>query len=355
MNGLDRIGWSPFFSAQLDCSEQERQCGRIIEVQRENSLVLTRDSTVWASISGRLRRDSHNPACRPVVGDFVVLRTEVVGDSTRVVERILNRRTCLSRTAPGGAAQVIVANVDQVLIVGACGDELNLRRLERYVTMVWESGARPLIVINKSDLASNIDTICREASAVAPGVNVIPVSAETGAGVSALGARLKPGETSVLVGSSGVGKSTLINLLIGESLQSTTAVGEVKDRGRHTTTARHLFQLKSGAMIIDTPGMRELNPREKAAALSLTFEDVTEIAGRCRFKDCSHASEPGCAVRSALGDGSLDPKRWAGFQKLQREAAYDARSGDAALARAERLKWKKISLNARKRPKRWEL
>jgi ribosome biogenesis GTPase / thiamine phosphate phosphatase len=284
--------------------------------------------------TGRLRHLAGPTAAGlPAVGDWVCLRD-------RHIHAVLPRRTALSRRQPGGGAheQVLAANVDLVLAVVAPGRDANPRRLERLLALAWESGAQPVVVLGRADLCpewgTDLATEVAGLAAVAPGVDVLPLSCFTGEGVDDVAALLRPGKTAVLLGSSGVGKSTLVNRLAGRDLLAT---GEVRDdgRGRHTTTHRQLVALAGGGLVIDTPGLRELGLWTGGEGTAAAFDDLEALAAGCRFGDCRHRTESGCAVRAAVAKGRLDPDRLAAWEKLQRELAWVERRADP-LAAAER-------------------
>ncbi len=274
-------------------------------------------------IEGRMRHRAATREGFPAVGDWVVARDAPVGEEA-VIEGILPRRSRFLRKAAGKAhePQVVAANIDTVFLVVGLDHDFNPRRIERYLVTAYDSGARPVLVLNKADLwaeegVEDWEEMAREA---APGVPLHAVSARTGQGMEALDAYLRPGETVAFVGSSGVGKSSLINRLAGEERQ---AVGEVRasdSRGRHTTRHRELLVLPSGALLVDTPGMRALQLWEAGDALDEAFADIRELAAQCRFGDCTHGEEPGCAVREALEEGRLDPERFENYQRLRMEA-----------------------------------
>ncbi len=237
---------------------------------------------------------------------------------------------------------MVAANIETVFLVTALSGDLNVRRLERYLTMVWDGGAVPVVVLNKADLCDDPE---REASAVRtrlPHVDVVSVSALQPEGIDALAPYLRPASTIALVGSSGVGKSTLVNRLLGREALRVGAVSDTDGRGRHTTTARQLVELPAGALLIDTPGMRELQPWGGEAAIDTAFDDIATLAVRCRFTNCAHDSEPGCAVLAAIENGALDADRMNHYRRLVREAAFEARKHDKAAAAETKRKWKQI-------------
>ncbi len=239
-----------------------------------------------------------------------------------VIHHILRRQSVLARQAAGteNSGQVIAANIDTIFICMSLNADFNIRRIERYLTIAWDSMATPVIVLTKSDLCSDLPQKLEELTSVSMGVNIISCSSENGAGYEEMNAYVGQGKTIAFVGSSGVGKSTIINRLLGQEMLATKTIREDDDKGRHTTTHRQLFLLPSGGIVIDTPGMREL--QIYTGNLSKTFEDVEEIAARCKFGDCSHGMEPGCAIREAIETGTLSEKRFESYQKLRRELSY---------------------------------
>ena len=258
------------------------------------------------------------------------------GEGAATIHAVLPRSSVFVRKAsgPNVAPQTVAANVDIALLTASLNADLSLRRLERYLAVAWESGAQPVVVLTKADACEDVDALVAQVESIAFGCPVHAVSAVTGQGLAALAALLGPGQTAVLLGSSGVGKSTLVNALAGQALMATQAIIEEGARGRHTTTHRELTLLPSGGLVLDTPGMRELGLWDNEAGVAAAFGDIEALAAQCRFGDCAHRTEPGCAVRTALEDGSLDPDRWKSFGKLQRELAHlDLK--DDPLARAE--------------------
>jgi ribosome biogenesis GTPase len=325
--------------------------GRIIVQQRGLYDIATDAGELTAQISGRLAHEAERGGY-PAVGDWVAAAPRP-GEQAAVIHAVLPRRTAFVRKAADSVAteQVVAANVDVALLVASMNADFNARRLERYLATAWQSGASPVVVLTKADLAADPDGPVAEAEAVAFGAPVLAVSAMTGQGLAALAVLLKPGQTAVLVGSSGVGKSSLVNALAGADLMATAAIREADAHGRHTTTHRELVRLPSGALILDTPGMRELGLLDAESGLSATFEDIEALAETCRFADCGHTNEPGCAVRESLDGGALDPGRWKSFRKLQRELAHVARQSDPVSREAERRKWIKVHKAAREHMK----
>jgi len=325
--------------------------GRILVQQRGLYSVASDDGELSAQLSGRLAREAPEGGY-PAVGDWVALSARSA-EGSATIHAVLPRRTAFVRRAADTIAteQVVAANVDMALLVASMNADLNRRRLERYLATAWQSGAKPVVVLTKADLAEDPEGDIADAESVAFGAPVLAVSAVTGQGMDALAALLKPGETAVLVGSSGVGKSSLVNALAGEMLMATAAIREDDAHGRHTTTHRELIRLPSGALILDTPGMRELGLLDADEGLSATFEDVDEIAGSCRFSDCHHGNEPGCAVRGALESGELDHGRWKSFVKLQKELRYQQLKESPDARQAYLRKWKPIIKAQRARTK----
>ncbi|GEA84298.1 ribosome small subunit-dependent GTPase A [Cellulomonas gelida] len=283
--------------------------------------------------------DSDEGRTAVAVGDLVELDPE-----SGLVATVLPRRSALVRDTAGRTShvQVLAANVDVVLVVEHLDPDPDLGRVERLLTLAWRSGAQPVVVLTKADLVPDPHGMAQDVAAAALAVDVHAVSAATGEGLDPVRALLGPGVTLVVVGPSGAGKSTLVNALAGREIMAT---GERRQdgRGRHTTTHRELVPLPSGAMLIDTPGLRAVGLVADADALDHTFADVAELAARCKFADCSHVSEPGCAVLAALDRGELDQRRFASWRKLEREAAYQERRVDARLAAPEKARWKRIT------------
>ena len=256
----------------------------------------------------------------PTAGDFVMIHYIDNGDS--LILATLPRRTYFSRREPGPIPrdQAVAANFDYVFIMQSLNQDFNPKRLERYLALSWQSGATPVILLTKADLVEDYWDYLTQVERVAVGVNTHVVSAHTGQGLNRLNAYLQPGKTVVFLGSSGVGKSSLVNALAGQEIMAVSAIREDDSKGRHTTTHRQLIRLDSGVMVIDTPGMRELGMWDTAEGLADAFADVESYLGRCRFSDCRHESEPGCAIKAAIAAGELDPMRWESYKNLKEEA-----------------------------------
>jgi len=316
----------------------------VSEAKREYRVALGPDE-VTATCAGKLLGRAEGRGDLPAVGDVVAVevRPHPDGTSRATIHAVLPRKTKFSRRAAGlrDDEQIVAANVDTVFITVGLDADFNVRRIERYLAAVWESGATPVVLLTKSDLAADLDAKLAEARAVAGRAEVMAVSARTGDGVAAFRARLTPGETVAFTGSSGVGKSSLLNVLLGEETQRLQTTREHDSRGRHTTTHREMFTLPSGVRVIDTPGMRELQLWDTDEGIGAVFEDVVEIESRCRFGDCRHDREPGCAVRAALESGELDPARYESYRKLRAESErqqsrLERKRQERTLSRAQR-------------------
>jgi len=333
---LTPLGWSPFFE---DAFEPYAAAGlipaRITAQHRGAAVLVTADGELRADVAGRLSHEAES-GDMPAVGDWVAVRPREEGRAT--IHAVLPRRTKFSRkeALSRTAEQVVAANIDTVFLVSGLGPDLSARRLERYLTMAWESGAEPVIVLTKIDLVDDVAASVAEIESIAFGVPVHAVNGITGEGLEQLAPYLAHGRTVALLGSSGVGKSTLVNRLYGQEILATRAVRESDGTGRHTTTHRELVLLPQGGLLLDTPGMRELQLWEAEGGLEGAFADITALAATCRFSDCAHRHEPGCAVLAALEHGELAPERLESYRKLQRELlALEARQ-DARLAAEER-------------------
>lgn len=318
---LEDYGWGPDFGVHFEPHRRRgRDVGRVLRARRGWYRLVTGQGEVEARATGRLRHNARDEADLPAIGDWALLHRRP-GDPTLRVEAVLPRRNQLSRKGPGTRLrhQVLAANVEQVFLVMGLDGDFNLRRTERFLAMAWESGARPLIVLNKVDLCPDWRPRWSAVESAAPGVEVLVVSCFRHTGLEELAGTLEPGTTTALVGSSGAGKSTLVNALCGRDVMRTGPVRAGDDRGRHTTSHRQLVLLPRGGLIIDNPGVREVHPWEAREALRDTFEDIHALARECQFRDCRHRGEPGCAVRRAVEEGVTTAERLAHFHALEEE------------------------------------
>lgn len=350
------LGWNARLEAvSLSLREQGLEPMRVAREDRDRYVVLNAAGVSAAVLTGRFRHDARTRADLPAVGDWVMARAATGGPAS--ISALLPRASAFMRKVAGETTeeQVVAANVEAVFLVCGLDGDFNPRRIERALTAAWESGAQPVVVLNKADLAADPEACVAETLAVAPGVPVVALSALAGSGLAALAPWLAPGHTVALIGSSGAGKSTLTNALLGESRQAVGAVRDTDSRGRHTTTHRELVPLPSGALLLDTPGMRELQLWGDDSGLDGAFPEVAALAARCRFGDCSHAAEPGCAVLEAIAEGTLELARLAAWRKLQRELHYLAGRQDARIRAEDTAKWKAIHKAMRGHPKadRW--
>jgi ribosome biogenesis GTPase len=348
---LEDLGFGPFFATQFDPLVRARPGLVPARIAADGAGIyhLLGSQARLGELSGRLRHELSG-INRPAVGDWVAVTDDAERD---VIHHVLRRRTAMIRRAADtdATAQMIAANVDVFCLVTSANRDLNPRRIERYLTAVWESGANPVVVLNKVDLVDDLPPLRQAVAAVALGVPTVEVSALTGVGVDALRAHVGRGTTVGLVGSSGVGKSSLINRLVGREVQHVSEIREDDARGRHTTTRRELVLLPGAGVLVDTPGMRELGLIEDDGGIDAAFADIAEIAKACRFNDCLHESEPGCAVQAALYAGGLAANRLQSYRKLQREIAAIERRRDPVLAANERRRWKTIHKELRAREK----
>ncbi len=337
---LAPLGWDDWFAERFEpFAAGGYVSARVVADFGAEYLVHDGETTRRAVPSRNMRNDG-GPL--PAVGDWVALKHRVPAAN---IHAIVNRKTAISRKAARTETkeQVLAANVDVVFVVASAQD-VNARRIERYLTMAWQSGAAPVVVLTKSDIADSIDALRLELEAVALGTPVVVTSAITGEGVEGLAGQLRPARTGVLFGPSGAGKSTLVNRMVGADVMRTSSVHR-SGEGRHMTTHRELIMLPGGGMIIDTPGLREAQLWTGDEALGNLFEDVERIAMDCRFNDCEHRSEPGCAIKAAIDDGSLEAERFQSYVKLGRELRFVASKQDARLRLEERKRWKQIGVD----------
>lgn len=339
---LAALGWNDFFATAFAGLPDGLVPARVIQ-QRGLYGVGAEEGDFLAVPSGRFRHESLGPMDYPAVGDWVALRLPE-GEGQALIHSLLPRRSCFSRKGAGRRPeeQVVAANVDTVFLVSGLDNDYNPRRIERYLAAAWDSGAQPVILLNKADRCADPQACRDEIEALALGVSVHVLDALHGEGVGELREHLAPGRTVALLGSSGVGKSTILNRLLGGDVQRTREVREGDDRGQHTTTHRELFLSPEGWLVIDTPGMRELQLWDSDEGLQSVFSDVEDLAAQCPFSDCRHETEPGCAVLAALEDGTLPAERLESFRKLQKERAHLRTQTDVLAKIREKQKWKKI-------------
>lgn len=335
---LQFLGWGPALANAFDVLHSSTSLplvpGRVVRQERGLLSVQTSERTLLARPSGRLLHHAFGPEALPTIGDWVAL-VPPSGEGEALLHAVLPRSGVLMRREAGSEheGQLLAANLDVVFLVTGLDGNFNPRRIERALAVAWNSGASPVVVLSKADLQPETELRVLEVEALAPGVPVLALSCHTGLGLDALRAQLPAGRTGVLLGSSGVGKSTLVNQLLGESRLATQPVRSDDDRGRHTTTHRELFVLPWGGLLIDGPGMRELGLWGEEEGVGQAFADILALAEDCRFRDCAHQGEPGCAVRAAIDAGVLSAERWESFGKLQREQAWHARQASTAAQR----------------------
>lgn len=322
---------------------------RVIEEQKTNYQLAVEDQILLGQLAGKFLRTDLDRLDRPVVGDWVEVRP-LWNEGKAVIQNITDRKSLLHRKASGQeqVVQPLAANVDKVFIVTSLNRDYNEKRLDRYFTIVRESGATPIVLLTKKDLQPQESEEKALYLKEKYQVECIPICSLTGDGITQLHNWLITGETSVFVGSSGVGKSTLVNALLGEQIQTIGEIRENDDRGRHTTTSRRMLRLPSGALVIDTPGMREIQ-LDSSHESGLDFSGLETLALHCKFSNCQHETEPGCAIKKALAEGSVSEEEYESFLKLRKEIAYQARKGNKALAAEEKKKWKAISKSLRKK------
>jgi ribosome biogenesis GTPase len=344
-NIIENYGYTGFYKAQedmFDSIEKGLIPGRVIEVQREQYKIVTNEGESDAKLKGSLFYNEEVECIYPAVGDFVLVKNNPYGED--IIYHVLQRKSKFSRLDSfHGTEQIVASNFDYVFIMTSLNYDFNIRRIERYLTSAWESGAVPVIVLTKADLCGDYSFYLKQIEEVAFGVSIIPISSFTGEGMDKLNEFVKPSKTIVFLGSSGVGKSTLVNAIAGEEMMKVSDIREDDSKGRHTTTHRQLIMMENGTMIIDTPGMRELGLWNASEGLDTAFADIEELAEKCRFRDCCHENEPGCAVKEALESGELPVKRWESYLKLKKEIRYAEMKENASVRANEKARWKNIS------------
>ena len=346
---LTTFGWSEFFEVGFKpYADKGYMCGRVALEHKNFFRVYTQHGEVLAEISGKLRHEAVNRSDLPAVGDWVVISSRPEADRV-TIHAVLPRRTSFARKIAGSRTeeQIVGANIDTVFLVTSLNQDFSLRRIERYLVTAWESGANPIIILSKADLSDRLSDSINDVQAIARSVPIYAVSVVTGYGLPDVALYFKRGQTVALLGSSGVGKSTLINHLAGVDRLKVQTVREHDERGKHTTTHRELILLPDGGLVLDTPGMRELQLWD--SRLELVFDDIEALAEKCFFSDCRHQDEPRCVVREALAAGTIDSERYESYEKLQKELKYQARRKDKRSEIEEKKKWKKLSRLATER------
>ncbi len=352
---LQDLGWNSFFEQHFQqLADKGVLPARVARESKGRYLVFAEGGEFSATVSGRFRHEASDYADFPSVGDWVAIKPRP-GETQAIIHRLMPRRSTFSRRAVLAGKteeQVLAANVDTVFLVNGMDGDFNLRRIERYVTIAWDSGATPVVVLNKSDLCDDIAAEVERVETTVFGVSVCAISAVDGLGLDLLDRYLTPGHTIAFLGSSGVGKSTIINRLLGQDRLRTGAVREFDNKGVHTTTYREMIILPSGAIVIDTPGMREIQIWSDEEGIDRSFGDIDDLALHCRFSDCQHHDQPGCAIQEAIASGDLDTKRFVNYMKLRKELHYLRVRQDQKAHRREVKAWqKKISKTLRERDK----
>ena len=351
---LEDLGWDPFFNTQFENhgTETLMEPGRISQEHKGLYKIINGKGEYLAEISGKMRYTAASYSDFPAVGDWV-LAAVYQDENKAVIHSMLERKNSFSRKAvlsgkkPDSKGktqeQVIAANIDIVFLVNGLDSDFSIRRIERYMTTAYDSGMSPVIILNKTDLVENPEDYINRVNSIAFGVPVIPVCGLNSSGMDDLKSYVRPGNTIVFLGSSGVGKSTIINRLLGTERQKVNSVRESDQKGRHTTTSRELMVLPDGGILIDTPGMRMFQPWKGEEDTARAFEDIEAVAQGCRYKDCEHESEPGCAVQEAIRQGELDSGRFKNYVRMKREARYLETRMEGSAQMAEKKRWKTIS------------
>ncbi|MBA3438380.1 MAG: ribosome small subunit-dependent GTPase A [Pyrinomonadaceae bacterium] len=350
-HNLSTLGWGEYFEAHFQPYEaSDFNAARIVLEYKDTYRVYAEDGEQSAEITGKMRHDAANRKDLPAVGDWVVIRPRPEGNIA-MIHAVLPRRSAFTRKVAGSRVeeQIVGANIDTVFLITSLNQDFNPRRIERYLTVAWDSGASPVIILSKADLCEEVEEQIAAIQNAAAGVPVHAVSVTKHSGLDELAQYFRHGQTVALLGSSGVGKSTLINHLLGHDYQRVQEVREQDDRGRHTTTRRELILLPQGGLVLDTPGMRELQLWDAEGGLHRAFEEIEAVARSCYFSDCCHKDEPRCAIREALAEGIIDAARYGNYEKLQKELNYVSRKQDISAQVTEKKRWKKLTRLASQR------
>ncbi len=351
---LNELGWDDYFSERFEAlSQSDFLPARVLMGKAHTYSISAATGELSAKVSGRLAHDAEGKQDFPAVGDWVAIKTREA-EQKAVIHAILPRKSAFIRKEAGKKteAQVIAANIDTIFLVCGLDGDLNPGRIERYLTVAWESGANPVVLLNKTDICVDVANATKAIESLAPGIPVLPVSAIENVGIDGLQTYIRSGETVAFLGSSGVGKSSLVNVLLGTEKQLVRKVREDDSRGRHTTTHGELFLLPKGGILIDTPGLRELQLWNDDKGLSRAFDDIEELSNGCRFKNCQHDTEPDCAVRQGLDDGVITNRRWQSYLKLKKELSYVASRQDERGKLTEKKRKKDLAMHIKRVKKR---